>query len=225
MWFLTSGNFRRRTVEARLPGAGLKRVLGVNQPTPKGRVFVPVSAAWFGERVAILTVGGGDGRFPPLLTKGGSIASCFMKVILKSDVKGTGNKGQICEVADGYARNFLFPKGLALAATEGNIQELANKKAFEEKRKDKEKQVALDLAAKLQPLIVEVGAKTGEGGRLFGSVTNKEIADTLKKKYSLDVDKRKLELKEPIKTLGTYSVHAKLHPDVSAEFRVQVTGA
>ncbi|KLU59161.1 50S ribosomal protein L9 [Peptococcaceae bacterium CEB3] len=147
-----------------------------------------------------------------------------MKIILKSDVKGTGKKGQVLEVADGYARNFLFPRGLALAATENNVQDLVNKKAWEEKRKEKEKQRALDLADKLRPLVVEVGAKTGEAGRLFGSVTNKEIADTLKKKYALDIDKRKLELREPIKALGTYSVHARLHPDVSAEFRVRVIG-
>ncbi|CAA7599785.1 Ribosomal protein L9, C-terminal domain [Acididesulfobacillus acetoxydans] len=145
-----------------------------------------------------------------------------MKIILVSDVKGTGKKGQVLEVADGYARNFLFPRGLALAATESNMQDLVNKKASEEKRKEKEKQLALDLAGKLRPLVVEVGAKTGEAGRLFGSVTNKEIADTLKQRYALDVDKRKLELREPIKALGTYSVHARLHPDVSAEFRVRV---
>lgn len=147
-----------------------------------------------------------------------------MKVILKADVKGTGKKGQVCEVADGYARNFLFPRGLALEATSGNVQDLANKKASEEKRKEREKQVAQELATRLQALTVEVGTKTGEGGRLFGSVTNKEIAETLKKKYSLEIDKRKIELKEPIKSLGTYTVHAKLHPEVSANFQVQVTG-
>lgn len=148
-----------------------------------------------------------------------------MKVILKADVKGTGKKGQICEVADGYARNFLLPKGLAIEATAGNVQDIANKKASEERRKEKEKQAAQDLASKLEALVVEVVSKTGEGGRLFGSVTNKEIAETLKKRYSIDVDKRKLELKEPIKTLGTYTVHAKLHPEVNAKFQVQVTGA
>lgn len=147
-----------------------------------------------------------------------------MKVILKADVKGTGKKGQVCEVADGYARNFLMPKGLALEATTGNVQDLANKKAMEQKRKDRERQAAQDLAARLEALTVEVATKTGEGGRLFGSVTNKEIAETLKKKYSLEIDKRKIELKEPIKNLGTYTVHAKLHPDVSADFQVRVSG-
>ena len=148
-----------------------------------------------------------------------------MKIILKVDVKGTGKKGQIFEVADGYARNFLFPRGLAIEATSGNVQELANKKASEEKRKAREKQIAEALAAKLQTLTIEVASKTGEGGRLFGSVTNKEIAETLKTDYSVEIDKRKIELKEPIKTLGTYTVHAKLHPDVSANFQVHVTGA
>lgn len=148
-----------------------------------------------------------------------------MKIILKADVKGTGKKGQICEVADGYARNFLLPKGLAVEATSGNVQDLANKKALEEKRKEREKQAAQELAVKLEALTVEVRTKTGEGGRLFGSVTNKEIAEILKKNYSLEIDKRKIELKEPIKNLGTFTVHAKLHPDVSADFQVKVTQA
>ncbi|MHB1653231.1 MAG: 50S ribosomal protein L9 [Desulfitobacteriaceae bacterium] len=148
-----------------------------------------------------------------------------MKVILNADVKGTGKKGQIIEVADGYARNFLVPKGLAMEATAGNIQALVNKKASEARRKEQEKQTAVDLAAKLESLIVEVVSKTGEGGRLFGSVTNKEIADTLKKRYAIDMDKRKLELKEPIKTVGTYTVQAKLHPEVNAKFQIRVVGA
>jgi len=145
-----------------------------------------------------------------------------MKVILKADVKALGKKGQIFEVSDGYARNFLFPKGLALEATSGNLNDLASKKANEERKKEKEKQEAQALAAKLSSITVEVSTKTGEGGRLFGSVTNKEIAEALKMKHGIELDKRKLEIKDPIKALGTFSVQVKLHPEVTAQLQVQV---
>jgi len=148
-----------------------------------------------------------------------------MKVILQQDVKGTGKKGQVCEVADGYARNFLFPRKLAIEATQGNLQDIAHKKAAEQKRKDKEKEEALSLASKLNSLVVIVSSKTGEGGRLFGSITNKEIAEALQKQHGLTVDKRRLELKEPIKALGDYTIQAKLHPEVSAKVQVRVVGA
>lgn len=145
-----------------------------------------------------------------------------MKVILQADVKGTGKKGQVCDVADGYARNFLFPKKLAVEATTGNIQDIAHKKAAEDRRKEKEKQDAAALAQKLNAIVIELGVKTGEGGRLFGSVTSKEIADALKKKHGIEMDKRKLELKEAIKALGNYEIHVKVHPEVSAKLQVHV---
>lgn len=145
-----------------------------------------------------------------------------MKVILKTDVKALGKKGQICEVSDGYARNFLFPKGLAVEATSGNLNDLASKKANEEKKKEQEKKEAQTLAAKLSSLSVEIHTKSGEGGRLFGSVTNKEIAEALKASHGINLDRRKLELKEPIKALGTFNVQAKLHPEVTAQFQVHV---
>ena len=145
-----------------------------------------------------------------------------MKVILQADVKGTGKKGQVFEVADGYARNFLFPKKLAIEATTGNIQDITHKKTLEDSRKGKEKEAAVELAAKLNALLIEVKTKTGEGGRLFGSVTSKEIADALKKQHGFEVDKRKLEIKEPIKALGNYEVHVKIHPDVMATLKVHV---
>ena len=145
-----------------------------------------------------------------------------MKVILQADVKGTGKKGQVFEVADGYARNFLFPKKLAIEATTGNIQDITHKKVLEDRRKEKEKEAAVELAAKLNALLIEVKTKTGEGGRLFGSVTSKEIADALKKQHGVEVDKRKLELKDPIKALGNYEVHVKVHPDVIATLKVHV---
>ncbi len=145
-----------------------------------------------------------------------------MKVILKADVKALGKKGQVYEVSDGYARNFLFPKGLAVEATSGNLNDLASKKANEEKKKEQEKQEAQTLAAKLSSLSVEIHTKSGEGGRLFGSVTNKEIAEALKASHGINLDRRKLELKEPIKALGTFNVQAKLHPEVTAQFQVHV---
>jgi len=145
-----------------------------------------------------------------------------MKIILQADVKGTGKKGQVFEVADGYARNFLFPKKLATEATIGNIQDVTHKKVLEENRKGREKEVAVELAGKFNTLLIEIKTKTGEGGRLFGSVTSKEIADALKKQHGFEVDKRKLELKEPIKALGNYEVPIKIHPDVIATLKVHV---
>jgi large subunit ribosomal protein L9 len=145
-----------------------------------------------------------------------------MKVILQADLKGTGKKGQILEVADGYARNFLFPKKLAIEATTGNIQDVSHKKVLEDRHKAKEKQDAVDLADKLNAILIEVRTKTGEGGRLFGSVTSKEIADALKKQHGIVLDKRKLELKEPIKALGKFEVQVKVHSEVTAKIQVQV---
>ncbi|HBW37113.1 50S ribosomal protein L9 [Desulfosporosinus sp. BICA1-9] len=147
-----------------------------------------------------------------------------MKVILQTDVKGTGKKGQILEVADGFARNFLFPKKLAIEATTGNIQDVSHKKAVEQRRKEKEKEDAIKLGDKLNALLIEVKTKTGEGGRLFGSVTSKEIAEALKKQHNVEVDKRKLEIKEPIKTLGNFEVYVKVHPEVVAKLQVHVSG-
>lgn len=145
-----------------------------------------------------------------------------MKVILQADVKGTGKKGQVFEVADGYARNFLLPKKLAVPATTGNVLDISHKKELEEGRKGREKEAAVALADKLSALLIEVKTKTGEGGRLFGSVTSKEIADGLKKQHGVEVDKRKIDIKEPIKALGDYEVHVKIHPDVIATLKVRV---
>jgi len=147
-----------------------------------------------------------------------------MKVILQVDVKTMGKQGQVCEVSDGYARNYLFPKGLAVEATAGNMQSLAHKKAADERRKEQEKQRAQALATKLNSVVVQIPVKTGEGGRLFGSVTSKEIAIELKNSHGIELDKRKLELKENIKTLGDYVVLAKLHPEVNAQIKVCIVG-
>jgi large subunit ribosomal protein L9 len=145
-----------------------------------------------------------------------------MKVILKEDVKALGKKGKVCEVSDGYARNFLIPRGLAVEATQGNVQDLAHKQKQEEIRKEKEKQSALDLAARIEAMNVSLKVKVGEKGRLFGSVTNKEIAEVLEKEYRLKIDKRKIELKEPIKAVGEQAVIIKLHPEVSCSLKINV---
>jgi len=145
-----------------------------------------------------------------------------VKVILKQDVKGLGKKGKICEVSDGYARNYLIPRGLAIEATEGNVQDLAHKQKQEELRRQKEKEEAMKLAAKIETLEVVIKVKVGEKGRLFGSVTNKEIADVLEKEYQLKLDKRKIEIKEPFKSLGEYEATVKLHPEVTANMKIKV---
>ncbi|UWG97241.1 50S ribosomal protein L9 [Dehalobacter sp. DCM] len=145
-----------------------------------------------------------------------------MKVILKEDVKSLGKKGKVCEVSDGYARNFLIPRGLAVEATQGNVQDLAHKQRLEDKRKQKEKQEALDLCEKIKTLNLVLRVKVGEKGRLFGSVTNKEIADVLEKEYGLKLDKRKIEVKESIKGLGEFPITVKLHPEVTANLSITI---
>ncbi|MGI6450827.1 MAG: 50S ribosomal protein L9 [Desulfitobacteriia bacterium] len=145
-----------------------------------------------------------------------------MKVILKEDVKALGKKGKVCEVSDGYARNFLIPRGLAVEATQGNIQDLAHKQKLEDERKKKEKDQALKLAAQIEGMDVALKVKVGEKGRLFGSITNKEIAEVLEKEYGIKLDKRKIEVKEPIKAIGEHSVTIKLHPEVSGSLKVRV---
>ncbi|MEW6725882.1 MAG: 50S ribosomal protein L9 [Bacillota bacterium] len=147
-----------------------------------------------------------------------------MKVILLKDVSNLGRKGDIVNAADGFARNFLFPKGLAEPVTEGRMQEIARNadaRARKEKRLDEQ---ARALAARLKGLTVKVAVRTGEGGRLFGSVSTKDIAAALEAQHKINIDRKKFELKEPIKSLGTYKVLARLHPGVHAEFTVEVTG-
>ncbi len=145
-----------------------------------------------------------------------------MKVILKEDVKSLGKKGKVCEVSDGYARNFLIPRGLALQATEGNVQDLAHKQKQENLRKQNEKKAAEDSKSKIEEMKITLKVKVGDTGRLFGSVTNKEIAETLEKVYKTKIDKRKIEVKEPIKNIGEHTVFIKLHPDVVADLKIMI---
>lgn len=145
-----------------------------------------------------------------------------MKVILKQDVKNLGPAGKAVEVAEGYARNYLIPRGLATVATAGNLKVLEQQKQADANRKAKEEQEAEKLSTALSRVEVVIGARTGEGGKLFGSVTAKDVADALQRDNGLVVDKRKIELAEPIKALGTYKLTARLHPRVTAEIKVRV---
>ena len=145
-----------------------------------------------------------------------------MKVILLQDVKGQGKKGQLLDVSDGYARNFLLPRKLAQEATADNINTMKmNDKAAQEKRQ-KEREQALALSKVLKEMTLVVTAKGGGAGRLFGSVTNAEIADALEKQHKIQLDKRKIVLKEPIKNVGTYTVTCKLGYEVNAELTVEI---
>ncbi|MFA8439033.1 50S ribosomal protein L9 [Pueribacillus sp. YX66] len=144
-----------------------------------------------------------------------------MKVIFLKDVKGKGKAGEVKNVADGYARNHLFPNNLAVEATKSNMQTLKAKQRSDEKKAQEAKQEAEQLKAKLEKLEVKLTAKAGESGRLFGAVTNKQIADELKKQ-NIKVDRRKIELAEPIRSLGFTKVPVKIHPDVTAIINVHV---
>lgn len=145
-----------------------------------------------------------------------------MKVILLQDVKSLGKKGEIVNVNDGYARNFILPKKLGAEATGKNLNDLKLQKQNEEKMAQENLEAARKLAAQLTEGKVELSIKVGEGGRTFGSVSSKEIAAAVKDQMSLDVDKKKIQLKEAIKSLGTHIVSVKLHPEVTAELKVVV---
>ncbi len=146
-----------------------------------------------------------------------------MKVIFLKDVKGKGKKGEVKNVADGYAHNFLLKKGLAIEANNASISKLDAQKKKEEKLAEEELEEAKQLKEKLEGLTVEMKAKAGDGGRLFGSITSKQIAETLKKSFSIKVDKRKIEMNDAIRALGYSNVPIKLHSDVSATLKVHVT--
>lgn len=145
-----------------------------------------------------------------------------MKVILLENVKSLGKKGEIVNVNDGYARNFILPKKLGVEATGKNLNDLKLQKNNEKKVAQENLDAAKELAAELSAGKVELAIKVGEGGRTFGSVSSKEIAVAVKDQMQLDIDKKKIQLKESIKSLGTHIVIVKLHPEVSAELKVVV---
>ena len=146
-----------------------------------------------------------------------------MKIILLQDVKALGKKGEIVNVNDGYARNFILPKKLGLEATGKNLNDLRLQKANEEKVAQQILDEAKELGKKIEAGKVELVIKIGEGGRAFGSVSIKEIAVAVKEQMGYDIDKKKIQLKDSIKTLGTHTVPVKLHPKVTAELKVIVT--
>ncbi|MDZ5471668.1 50S ribosomal protein L9 [Bacillus sp. 31A1R] len=145
-----------------------------------------------------------------------------MKVIFLKDVKGKGKKGEVKNVADGYAQNFLIKQGLAIEANQASISSLNAQKKKEEKVAAEELEVAKQLKETVEKITVELSAKAGEGGRLFGSITSKQIAEELQKKHSIKIDKRKIELDDAIRTLGYTKVPVKLHTEVTATLNVHV---
>ena len=145
-----------------------------------------------------------------------------MKVILTQDVKKQGVKGQILEVSDGYARNYLIPKGLAEEASKTKLKEIEEKKVHDAKQKDKEKAQAEQLKAKFDGQTIELKAKTGSNDKLFGAVTSQEIADALEKRFGVKIDKKKIELGDAIKHLGEYSFKIKIYPAIQAELKLNV---
>ncbi|MCX5779454.1 MAG: 50S ribosomal protein L9 [Firmicutes bacterium] len=145
-----------------------------------------------------------------------------MKVILTQEVKKLGAKGEILEVSDGYARNFLIPQGLAEEATKTRVKEIQEKSVKEEKKKSSEKDRAEVLKNKLQGKQVEIRVKAGAGDKLFGAVTTREIADLLRSEFGVDIDKKKIDLGEPIKHLGQYNIKLKIYPAVQAELKLVV---
>lgn len=147
-----------------------------------------------------------------------------MKVILLTDVKGMGKKQDIVNVSDGYARNFLFPKKLAMEATPGAAREVERRQAAERQRETERRQAAEKKAASLRGKVINVVAKCGAQGRLYGSVTGAEIAEALKLQHGVEIDKRKIELSDPIRTVGEVDVVIKLYPEISAKMLVRVTG-
>lgn len=148
-----------------------------------------------------------------------------MDIVLLEDVKALGKKGQIVKVNDGYARNFILPKKLGVEATSKNLNDLKLQKANEAKVAAEQLAAAKELAAKISELSVTVSIKAGEGGRTFGSVSTKEIAKAAADQLKLEVDKKKMVLPEPIKSLGVHEVPLKLHKDVTATLRVKVVEA
>ena len=148
-----------------------------------------------------------------------------MKVILLQDVKALGKKGEVVNVNDGYARNFILPKKLGVEANGKNLNDLKLQKNNEAKVEQENLDAAKKLAEELKAGKVVLTMKVGEGGRTFGSVSSKEIAEAVKEQMHLDIDKKKIQLKEQIKTLGTHIVSVKLHPEVTAELNVSVKEA
>lgn len=145
-----------------------------------------------------------------------------MKVIILEEVKKLGKKGDVIEVSEGYARNFLLPRKLAVEATAVNVNSINQQKASEARKRQQAIDEAKLMAAQLSKLTVTISVKTGEGGKLFGSVTGKDIADALAEQHNIELDKRKIEIKDAIKGLGTYPVIIKVHPEITSRIEVYI---
>lgn len=145
-----------------------------------------------------------------------------MKIILKADVKGVGKKGELINASDGYARNYLFPRNLAMEATEGNIKTLEMQRSKEAKKKSEELSEAKEFAKKLSELSITIKVKTGDSGKLFGSITSKDISEEMKKQLGFDVDKKKIMLDDPIKVAGSYEIDIKVYPEVHGKIKVNI---
>jgi len=148
-----------------------------------------------------------------------------MQVILRTDVAGVGKRGDICEVADGYARNFLVPKGMAMTAAPGAAKQAASMRRSRDVKDGRDRAAAEEIATKLVPTSIQVTAKSGTEGRLFGSVTTTDIAEAVAAQTGVQIDRRQLHLDEPIKTVGTHLVPAKLHAEVEFPITVEVVGS
>lgn len=145
-----------------------------------------------------------------------------MKVILLKDIKGTGKKGDVVNASDGHARNYLLPRGLAKEATEGSVKEVQHQKESADKRKAAELAEAKALAEKIETLSIEFKSKVGEGGKLFGSITSKDVAELFEKTHGIKVDKKKIEIGS-IKAIGTFTAELKIYQGVTAKLTVKVT--
>lgn len=147
-----------------------------------------------------------------------------MKVILLKDIKGVGKKDDIINASDGYVRNFLFPKNLAVEANKTNMAKLKSKNDSKQFKIDQEKQIAEDIREKMKKISVKIKVKVGENGKIFGGVSSKEISEMLEKDYKINVDKKKIDLKEPIKNLGIHMVEIKLFEGVIGKVKIDVIG-
>lgn len=145
-----------------------------------------------------------------------------MKVVLLQDVKALGKKDDVVDVSDGYARNFLFPKGLAVEATKGKLNEISQKKSALENKKRQEMEEAKALAERLSKIEVAIKTKAGAGGKLFGSITAKDIADIIKKEHKIEIDRKKIVLDDAIKSLGTQEIEIKVYPEIAAKVKVTI---
>lgn len=145
-----------------------------------------------------------------------------MKVILLDNIKGVGKKDEVINASDGYARNYLFPKKLAIEATKENLGKLESKNEANKFKKQNEKNDAIEVANKLKELVLTIKVKAGENGKIFGGVTSKEISENLKEQYKIEIDKKKIEVKETIKNIGRFTINIKLYEGVNAKLTVNI---